>query len=101
MIVCDMITLTCSFSSADVAVPSLKPFKDDMLHIGKTLVAIATDTEMIAEGFRREPPLLDNTGRYYRFNVVRGLEDIGLEEAKEIKGNSSSDAEVYQLSRFA
>jgi hypothetical protein len=29
--------------------------------------------------------LLDNTERYYRFNVVRGLEDIGLEEAKKVK----------------
>jgi hypothetical protein len=58
---------------------------DDMLHIGKTLVAIATETEVTAENFRRERPLLDNTGRYYRFNVMRGLEDIGLEEAKKSK----------------
>jgi hypothetical protein len=29
--------------------------------------------------------LLDTTGRYYRFNVVRGLEEIGLEEAKKVK----------------
>jgi hypothetical protein len=66
-------------------VPSLKPFKDDVLHIGKTLVAIATETEQTAERFRRERGLLDNTGRYYRFNVVRGLEEIGLEEAKKVK----------------
>jgi hypothetical protein len=37
------------------------------------------------EQFRRERLLLDSTGRYYRFNVVRGLEDIGLEEAKKVK----------------
>jgi hypothetical protein len=29
--------------------------------------------------------LLDNTGRYYQFNVVRGLKYIGLEEAKKVE----------------
>lgn len=71
--------------SIGTGVPSLKPFKNDVLHIGPTLVAIATETEMTAEQFRRDRPLLDSTGRYYRFNVDRGLEDIGLEEAKKVK----------------
>jgi hypothetical protein len=71
--------------SIGTGVPSLKPFKDDVLHIGETLVAIATETEQTAERFRRERALLDSTGRYYRFNVVRGLEEIGLEEAKKVK----------------
>jgi hypothetical protein len=71
--------------SIGTGVPSLKPFKDDVLHIGKTLIAIATETEQTAERFRRERQLLDSTGRYYRFNVVRGLEDIGLEEAAKVK----------------
>jgi predicted acylesterase/phospholipase RssA len=71
--------------SIGTGVPSLKPFKDDVLHIGETLVAIATETEQTAERFRRERSLLDSTGRYYRFNVVRGLEDIGLEEANKVK----------------
>jgi predicted acylesterase/phospholipase RssA len=69
--------------SIGTGVPSLKPFKDDVLHIGATLVAIATETEQTAERFKRERPLLDSTGRYYRFNVNRGLENIGLEEAKK------------------
>lgn len=71
--------------SIGTGVPSLRPFSDDVLHIGKTLIAIATETEVTAERFRREMPLLDSTGRYYRFNVDRGLEDIGLEEAKKVK----------------
>jgi hypothetical protein len=71
--------------SIGTGVPSLKPFKDDVMHIGATLVAIATETEQTAERFRREKTLLDSTGRYYRFNVVRGLEDIGLEESKKVK----------------
>jgi predicted acylesterase/phospholipase RssA len=71
--------------SIGTGVPSLKTFKDDVLHIGETLVSIATETEVTAERFRRERALLDSTGRYYRFNVVQGLEDIGLEEAKKVK----------------
>jgi predicted acylesterase/phospholipase RssA len=71
--------------SIGTGVPSLKPFKDDLLNIGQTLVAIATETEKTAEQFRRERSVLDSTGRYYRFNVDRGLEDIGLEEAKKAK----------------
>jgi predicted acylesterase/phospholipase RssA len=71
--------------SIGTGVPSLKPFKDDALHIGKTLIALATETEQTAEKFRREKSLLDETGRYYRFNVTSGLDNIGLEEAKKVK----------------
>lgn len=71
--------------SIGTGVPSLKAFKDDVTHIGKTLVAIATETERTAEIFQRERPLLHSTGQYSRFNVLRGLEDIGLEESKKIK----------------
>jgi predicted acylesterase/phospholipase RssA len=70
--------------SIGTGVPSLKAFKDDVLHIGQTLAAIATETEQTAERFRRERSLLDSTERYYRFNVLRGLENIGLEEAKKV-----------------
>jgi hypothetical protein len=52
-------------------VPSLKPFKDDVLHIGGALVVIATETEVIAER-----ALLDSTRRYYRFNVVRKVQEL-------------------------
>ncbi|RYN57985.1 hypothetical protein AA0117_g13187 [Alternaria alternata] len=71
--------------SIGTGVPSLKAFKDDVFNIGQTLAAIATETEQTAERFRRERGLLDSTGRYYRFNVARGLEGIGLEEAKKVK----------------
>ena len=71
--------------SIGMGMPSLKAFKDDVFNIGKTLAAIATETEQTAERFRRERGLLDSTGRYYRFNVLQGLENIGLEEAKKVK----------------
>ncbi|KAL3426622.1 phosphorylase superfamily protein [Phlyctema vagabunda] len=57
----------------------------DVFHIGATLVEIATETEQTAEKFRRDKSQLDDRGQYYRFNVDRGLEDIGLEELKKTK----------------
>lgn len=37
--------------SIGTGITSLEPFRDDVLHIGKTLVAIATETEQTAEQF--------------------------------------------------
>ena len=71
--------------SIGTGIPSLKSFRDNVLHIGQTLVAIATETEQTAERFKRDKTHLDDTNRYYRFNVIRGLEDIGLEESKKRK----------------
>jgi Patatin-like phospholipase len=71
--------------SIGTGVPPLKPFKGDAFHISQTLVAIATETEQTAERFRRDKSHLDDIGRYFWFNVHRGLEDIGLEESKKRK----------------
>ena len=68
--------------SIGTGVPSLTPFKDDLIGIGQSLLKIATETEKTAERFSRDKSRLDNVGRYYRFNVLRGLEDIGLEDSK-------------------
>jgi len=67
--------------SIGTGVPSLKPFGDDLVGIGQSLLTIATETEKIAERFCRDKARLDNEGRYYRFNVIKGLEDIGLEDS--------------------
>lgn len=71
--------------SVGTGIPSLKPFKDDILHITPTLVAIATETEQTAERFLQDKIRLDKAGWYYRFNVNSGLEDIGLEESRKKK----------------
>jgi hypothetical protein len=71
--------------SVGTGIPSLKPFRDDVFHIGETLVAISTETEQTAERFQRDKSYLDNSGRYYRFNVAHGLEEIGLEDSKKSK----------------
>lgn len=70
--------------SIGTGVPSLKRFTDDLVGVGQSLLAIATETEKTAERFCRDKSGLDGKGRYYRFNVLRGLEDIGLEDSKEV-----------------
>ena len=37
--------------SIGTGVPSLKPFRDDVLHIHETLISLATETEHTAERF--------------------------------------------------
>ncbi len=69
--------------SIGTGVPNLEPVRDDVLGIWTTLQALATETEKSAEQFRRDKSNLDDEGRYYRFNVDRGLEGIGLEESKK------------------
>jgi hypothetical protein len=71
--------------SIGTGVPTLKPVRDDVLGIWATLKELATETEKTAKQFRRDKSNLDNKGRYYRFNVDYGLEDIGLEESKKKK----------------
>lgn len=68
--------------SIGTGVPSLTPFKDDLIGIGQSLMAIATEMEKTTELFSRDKSSLDDKRRYYRFNVLRGLEDIGLEDLK-------------------
>lgn len=69
--------------SIGTGVPSLKPFGSSLREIAKTLVQIATETERTAEVFHRGHSELDDGNRYFRFNVLRGLEEIGLEDASQ------------------
>ncbi|KAL8296146.1 hypothetical protein RB600_001572 [Gaeumannomyces tritici] len=71
------------FVSIGTGVPNLKPVRDDALGIWPTLKELATETEKTAQQFHRDKSGLDDEGRYYRFNVDRGLEEIGLEESKK------------------
>ncbi|CAK7199475.1 hypothetical protein SEUCBS139899_002155 [Sporothrix eucalyptigena] len=69
--------------SIGTGVLNLQPVRDDVLGIWKTLKDIATETEKTAQQFHRDKSSLDDDGLYYRFNVDRGLEEIGLEESKK------------------
>jgi hypothetical protein len=63
--------------------PRVQGFGDNIVDIAKALVKIATETELTAESFLREHHHLGLSSRYFRFNVARGMEDIGLEEYAE------------------
>ncbi|KAI1745266.1 hypothetical protein F4680DRAFT_401598 [Xylaria scruposa] len=73
-------SLNCMVSIG-TGMPCLKPFQDDVLHISKTLTAIATETEKTAERFRLDKFKLVESGLYYRFSVTKGLETVGLQES--------------------
>lgn len=59
----------------------VKAFHGHLIGIGQSLLAIATETEKTAENFNRDKSALDDGGRYYRFNVIKGLEEVGLEDS--------------------
>ncbi|KAJ9149952.1 Patatin family protein [Pleurostoma richardsiae] len=71
--------------SVGTGVPSLNPVRDDVLGIWATLKELATEMEKTAQRFHRDKSNLDDEGRYYRFNVDRGLEDVALQESKKKK----------------
>jgi hypothetical protein len=69
--------------SIGTGVPSVEPFKTGLLEIGDTLVRMSTETEKTAELFQRTHSDLDDSGRYFRFNVRNGLEKIALEDSSQ------------------
>lgn len=80
--------------SIGTGLPSLTSFNNEITGIVKMLKGIATETENTAEKFARDKRDLGDSGRYYRFNVDRGLEGIGLECTKE-KGAISAATGRY------
>ncbi|KAK2791301.1 hypothetical protein FQN52_004978 [Onygenales sp. PD_12] len=69
--------------SIGTGVPSIKKFGKDGLDIFHTLKRLATETEATARDFLQEHSELDDSNRYFRFNVPDGLSEIGLEEIAE------------------
>ena len=69
--------------SIGTGMPSLKPFGMNLLEIGHILLAIATETEKMAERFVKQNLQLGDEGRYFRFDVLKGLVDIWLEDSKQ------------------
>jgi hypothetical protein len=52
--------------------------------IGEALVAIATNTEKVADTFQKHHSNIYEERRAFRFNVGQGLEEVGLEEAGKV-----------------
>lgn len=64
--------------------PNVADFGGSLKSIIGTLKSMATETERTAEEFIRRNTTLHSNRRYFRFNVRRGLEGIGLEEAAKL-----------------
>jgi hypothetical protein len=60
--------------------PSLVPFGPDVASVAKALKAISADTEVTASVFQKHHSKLFTNGNAFRFNVVAGLESVGLQE---------------------
>jgi predicted acylesterase/phospholipase RssA len=71
--------------SVGTGIPTLKSFGKDPIHIASSMVAIATDTEKRAQDFHKHHARLYEERRCFRFNVLRGLEKVGLEDAEKRK----------------
>ncbi|KAH0160893.1 ankyrin, partial [Aureobasidium melanogenum] len=64
--------------------PGYKRLEETVQGIGKALLEIATETETTANEFHREHSGLFKDKICFRFNVPRGLGDIGLAETEQI-----------------
>ncbi|KAJ5588159.1 hypothetical protein N7537_010837 [Penicillium hordei] len=69
--------------SVGTGVPKPKAFGDYPHQIVNALIRMATDTQRIADAFHEEHASLDDQRRYFRFNVDRGLEEVGLQESSK------------------
>ncbi|KAI5252859.1 phospholipase, patatin family protein [Aureobasidium subglaciale] len=64
--------------------PGFKPVEESILGVANTLLNIATETETTANLFHRDKSDLFDKRICFRFNVPRGLGDIGLAEAAQL-----------------
>jgi hypothetical protein len=53
-------------------------------------------TERTTGIFRRDKTQLHTSGRYYRFNVISGLQDIGLEESTKMNVIQASTSDYIE-----
>ncbi len=67
--------------SVGTGVPTVNAFGRSLAAIVNTLKSMATDTETTADDFLRHHTQLHTEYRYFRFNVLTGLERVGLEDA--------------------
>ena len=87
--------------------PHSLPVGNNAWELVETLKKIATKSQDTAERFARDHPELLSEGKYYRFNVVKGLEDVGLEEHEKSDVVASAtntymqkDAQADQVKSF-
>lgn len=81
--------------SVGTGIPNIKKFGNNVTEVMNSIVRIATETEETANTFNHTHPELNKSDqRYFRFNVPRGLAEIGLDEASEA-GTIEDMTDVY------
>ena len=55
-------------------------FGENLQDVARSILRIATETELTAENFMKDHSHVGLSGRYHRFNVARGLEMVALED---------------------
>ncbi|VUC23726.1 unnamed protein product, partial [Clonostachys rosea] len=61
-----------------------RPFGDDPRQIMKTLIKTATETEVTERRFSENHVMYGLDGRYFRFNVDQGLQNIKLDDVEKL-----------------
>ncbi|OJJ80607.1 uncharacterized protein ASPGLDRAFT_134498, partial [Aspergillus glaucus CBS 516.65] len=80
----DLKPLVKYFISIETGSPGEKAIEDNMLKfLSKTMVDLTTQTEQTEKRFIAKWRQHDDKKRYFRFNVDRGLQDVGLSEYQE------------------
>ncbi|KAJ5663838.1 hypothetical protein N7507_004569 [Penicillium longicatenatum] len=69
--------------SIGTGITGFTAFVPSLPGVAKALQAIAMETEQTADRFRKQYTDLFQSRRAFRFNVVRGLDNVGLEEVSK------------------
>ncbi|KAJ8122948.1 hypothetical protein ONZ43_g986 [Nemania bipapillata] len=70
--------------SIGTGLPSRRPFGPGLMDVAAALKAIATESESKAQQFQRQHLSLVQNSISFRFNVVDGLQGVGLEAADRL-----------------
>lgn len=84
------------FVSIGTGLPSFPKAGSRLTEVFKLLQKVATDTERTAEEFVKGKTDLRQASQYFRFNVPRGLEGIGLDEAAQLSRIASATRAYIQ-----
>lgn len=85
--------------SIGTGVPDLMKFGDNAKEVVATLKKIATETEATEVRFYKAQEALGVGGRYFRFNVDRGLSDVRLDEHQKVDVIEASTEEYLRSPR--
>ncbi|KAF5543340.1 hypothetical protein FMEXI_7120 [Fusarium mexicanum] len=72
------------FVSIGTGIPEPKDFGENLAEIKKAIIAITTETEDTERRFYENHESFGLGGRYFRFNIDRGLRDVSLDEFDKV-----------------